>query len=131
MDEDARIIEMIIGVAGNMGSPVDHQHALARIAREAFGHHRAGKARADDEIIVMRLGARVAARLAIASSTALRMSLDDRIPRLPASAASTALRHARPGVCPRTSARSQAATKSLPHQRFRLHRACHNGGLHR
>ena len=54
VDEDARLVEMVIGVAADMRPPIDHQHPLAGIRRQTLGHHRAGEARAHDEIVVAR-----------------------------------------------------------------------------
>ena len=49
---------LVIGVAGDVRPLVDEQHARAVLARQPLGEHRAGEARADDQIIIGLFGRR-------------------------------------------------------------------------
>jgi hypothetical protein len=55
VDQHARFVEMIVGVAGDVRALVDDEHARVVLAGEPLGEHRAGKAGADDEIVVLLL----------------------------------------------------------------------------
>ncbi len=52
VDQDARLVEMVVGVAADMRPPVDDQHVRVVLAGQPLGDHRAGEAGADDEIVV-------------------------------------------------------------------------------
>ena len=49
VDEDADLVGVVEGVAGDVIAPVDDEHAAIEHAREALGEHAAGKAGADHE----------------------------------------------------------------------------------
>ena len=49
MDEHAVLVVVVVGVAGNVVAPVDHQHPLVALRGEPLGDHRPGVAGADDE----------------------------------------------------------------------------------
>ena len=51
MDQHARIVVKVVGVAADVRTAVDHQHALAQAGGQAFGQHAAGKAGADNQVI--------------------------------------------------------------------------------
>ena len=52
MNEDARLVPMIVGVAADMWPLVDQQHTLAEPGREPLGENGAGEPRADDQIVI-------------------------------------------------------------------------------
>ncbi len=56
VDQHADAVVEIVGVPGNVGSPVDHQTAFVQLAGQSFGKHCAREPRADDEIIIVRHG---------------------------------------------------------------------------
>ena len=43
---------MVVGVAADVRAPVDQQHPLAELRGQPLGQHRAGEARADDQVVV-------------------------------------------------------------------------------
>ncbi len=49
VDQDARVIVSVVGVAADVGPLVHHQHSLTELGRQAFGDHAACEARADDQ----------------------------------------------------------------------------------
>ena len=89
MIEDAVLVGLVIGVAADVRPAVDQQHPRAMLAGQPLGEHRAGKAGADDQIIVTAPGARrqgrghsaatssagVAAPLRVPNSSAMRPAM--------------------------------------------------------
>ncbi len=51
VDQHAGLVVVVVGIAGDMRAPVDHQHALVQPRGKALGKHAAGKAGADDEVV--------------------------------------------------------------------------------
>ena len=52
MNQDARVIEMVVGVPAHVRASVDDEHACARGAREPFGDDAPGEPGADDQHVV-------------------------------------------------------------------------------
>ena len=46
------LVVVVVGVAGDVVAPVDHEHALPALRGQLLGHDRAGVAGADDEGVV-------------------------------------------------------------------------------
>ena len=49
MDQDAGIVEAVIGVAADVTAPVDDQNGFAPLRGDPFCQHASGEARPDDE----------------------------------------------------------------------------------
>ena len=49
VDQDAVVVVVVVGVAADVVAPVDDEHALPELRRQALGHHRAGEAGPDDQ----------------------------------------------------------------------------------
>ena len=53
VNENAGGVGMIVGVAADVIAPVADQHLLSEPGGETFGEHTPGKARPDDEVVVV------------------------------------------------------------------------------
>ena len=51
VNQHAGFVVVIVGVAGDMRAPVDHQHALVQAPGQPLGEHAAGETGADDQVI--------------------------------------------------------------------------------
>src|SRR5947208_2011689 len=54
--EDAGLIGLVIGIAADVRTAVDQQHARPMLARQPLGEDRAGEAGADDQIVIFLAG---------------------------------------------------------------------------
>ncbi len=57
MDQHARFVVIIVGVAADVRPPVDDQHALVQPGGQTLGQHAAGEPGADDQVVEATPGA--------------------------------------------------------------------------
>ncbi len=51
VDQDAVVVVVVVGIAADVGAPVDEQDLLAGLRGQALGQHAAGEAGPDDQIV--------------------------------------------------------------------------------
>src|SRR6476661_952557 len=125
--KDAGLVGLVIGVAADMGAPVDEQDPRTMLARQTLGEHRAGKAGADDQIIIFGaatgLGSRAhsaatssagAVEAVVPSSSAIRPAMRAWVVSQLAADSNRSASASQPlsGLRASSSAASQAATNS-------------------